>query len=85
MLINILKYYFCVVNYVGLHFKKTSFSDHEPNTCPIVKELDDLVDDEKFISKAVTKICSAFEYIQMFPADSKTWLIEEASKGVSGM
>ena len=65
--------------------KKTTFSDHEPNTCPIVKELDDLLDDEKIISKAVTKICSSFEYIQMFPADSKTWLVEEASKGVSGM
>jgi len=61
------------------------FPDHEPNTCPIVKELDGFTDDEKIISQAVTKICSSFGYIQMFPAESKTWLIEEASKGVSGM
>ena len=79
------KKYFCVYEILLVYILKNIFSDHEPNTCPIVKELDDLVDDEKFISKAVTKICSAFEYIQMFPADSKTWLIEEASKGVSGM
>ena len=49
-----------------------------------MKELDGLIDEEKIISQAVKKICSSFEYIQMFPADSKTWLIEEASKGVSG-
>ena len=50
-----------------------------------MKELDGFTDDEKIISQAVTKICSSFGYIQMFPAESKTWLIEEASKGVSGM
>ena len=50
-----------------------------------MKELDGFTDNEKIISQAVTKICSSFGYIQMFPAESKTWLIEEASKGVSGM
>ena len=50
-----------------------------------MKELDGFTDDEKIVSQAVTKICSSFGYIQMFPAESKTWLIEEASKGVSGM
>ena len=50
-----------------------------------MKELDGFSDDEKIIIQAVTKICSSFGYIQMFPAESKTWLIEEASKGVSGM
>ena len=50
-----------------------------------MKELDGFTDDEKIIIQAVTKICSSFGYIQMFPAESKTWVIEEASKGVSGM
>ena len=47
--------------------------------------IDGYTDEEQIISQAVRRICSSFRNIQRFPADSKTWLIEKASKGVSGM
>ena len=52
---------------------------------PIMLLIDGYTDEEQIISQAVRRICSSFRNIQRFPADSKTWLIEKASKGVSGM
>jgi len=50
--------------------------------------IDGFTDEDQIISQAVRRICSLSinpGYIQRFPADSKTWLIEKASKGVSGI
>jgi len=52
---------------------------------PIMLLIDGFTAEEQIISQAVRRICSSFRYIQRFPADSKTWLIEKASKGVSGI
>ena len=41
-------------------------------------------DDEKLIKTSVEKICGAFQYINMFPAEFKPWFLAEASKGVTG-
>ena len=41
-------------------------------------------DDEKLIKNSVDKICGAFQYINMFPAEFKPWFLAEASKGVTG-
>ena len=60
------------------------FSDHEPNTCPILTEPEAGGDDEKLIKNSVDKICGAIQYIHMFPAEFKPWFLKEASKGVTG-
>ena len=41
-------------------------------------------DDEKLIKTSVDKICGAFQYINMFPAEFKPWFLKEASKGAAG-
>ena len=55
---------------------------------PIMLLIDGFTDEDQIISQSVRRICSLSKnpgYIQRFPVDSKTWLIEKASKGVSGM
>ena len=62
-------------------------SDHEPNTCPVIKEVEEggVEFDDKKIKQFAEKICGLFSFIQTFPAPVKVWVISEASKGLTGM
>ena len=66
--------------------KPISFTDHEPNTCPIIEEVDgDVEYDDKKVKQFAEKICQTFSYLQTFPAPVKVWVISEAEKGLPGM